>query len=249
MMERAAAKISGEGRVTNPSTDGLEAQIDSLSTATEVLAFVRAATAHVMDLETRVEAYEVRIHALEELATTNTAALAEAHKAMAKMALCLASLLDLHGIATQATVYAGTYALSGDTKLDTLRHFICELAVAEESCNGIILNPVDAQKIDLIKTEEGGTNKGAYVCRDPLGGTLRVPTYWSMPVVATNSMPQGKCLAGDFSKAVIYDRMNATVDISEQHSDYFVKNKIAIRCEERLLLAVLRPSAFRYGSI
>ena len=155
----------------------------------------------------------------------------------------------LAGIAHQASPYAGTYAAAGDTPLDTLRHAILELENVEEMCTGIIVNPVDAHRIDLIKSEEGGTNKGKYVAADPLGGMLTVRTTWGRPTVVTRSMPAGKFLAGNFGLVVIGDRMDATVDVSENVNDDFVKNRIVLRAEERIALAVLRPSAFRYGSI
>ena len=110
------------------------------------------------------------------------------------------------------------------------------------------MHRVDCASIDLIKTENGGANKGAYVVGDPLGGTQLVKTYWSRPVVSTNAMPAGRFLAGDFGMAIIGDRMGAVVDISTEHADYFTSNKVAIRAEERLSLACLRPSAFRFGS-
>ena len=68
----------------------------------------------------------------------------------------------LHGVAHQATAYAGTYTAASDTKLDTLRHAIAELEVADEEATAMILNPKDVHDIDLIKTEEDGTaNKGS----------------------------------------------------------------------------------------
>ncbi|MEK7750434.1 MAG: phage major capsid protein [Acidobacteriota bacterium] len=154
----------------------------------------------------------------------------------------------LHGLIPQATSYAGSYAAAGDTKLDRLRHAVLELEDGDEACTGFVLNPRDAHDIDLIKTEEGGVNKGSYVVGDPLGGTLLVKTYWRRPVVETNSITAGTFLAGDFGKALIADRMDATIDLSESHDDFFVKNKVAIRAEERMTLCVLRPSSFLTGS-
>ncbi len=157
----------------------------------------------------------------------------------------------LNGIATQATSYAGTYAAAGDTKLDKLRHIILELEAADEQCSAFVLNPKDVHDIDLIKNEQNGVNTGTYVVGDPLstaGGTLRVKTLWNRPIISTNSMSSGRFLAGDFSKAIVLDRMDATVDVSEEHSTFFTENKIAVRAEERVAIAVLRVGAFRYGS-
>lgn len=46
----------------------------------------------------------------------------------------------------------------------------------------------------------------------------------------------------------IRDRQETTVEISTQHSDYFTKNKIAVRAEKRLALICKRPAAFITGS-
>ena len=156
----------------------------------------------------------------------------------------------LNGLITQATAYAGTYNVAGDTKLDKLRHAILEAEAADEIVTGLVLNPKEVHDIDLIKTEEGGAAKGSYIVGDPLGGVRQVKTFWGKPVVSTNSMPAGKFLLGNFAQqAEVFDRMDATIDVSTEHENYFIKNLVAIRAEERLALAVYRPSAFIYGSI
>jgi hypothetical protein len=38
--------------------------------------------------------------------------------------------------------------------------------------------------------------------------------------------------------------MEGNIRVSEQHSDFFVRNAIAILAEERLALAVKRPESF-----
>ena len=43
--------------------------------------------------------------------------------------------------------------------------------------------------------------------------------------------------------------MEAIVEISDSHADYFTRNMLAIRAEERLCLQVMRPAAWIYGSM
>ncbi len=154
----------------------------------------------------------------------------------------------LSGLTTQAGAYAATYVAGSDTKVHTLRHAILELADLEEECNGFVLHPKDFHDIELIRDESGGANTGKFLVGDPLGGALAVRTLWGRPCVITRSMTSGKFLAGNFAAAIIGDRMDATIDLSYEHSTYFTENKVAIRAEERVALAVLRTSAFCYGS-
>jgi len=154
----------------------------------------------------------------------------------------------LHGLCHQASAYAGTYTSAGDSTIDKLRHIILEMAMVEEEVTGFVLNPKDWHDAELVKTAAGGTNTGSYIIGDPSGGVLSVPTVWNRPVVATTAMPVGHFLAGNFANAVIGDRQGATIDMSDSHDDYFIKNKIAVRAEERVSLAVLRTASLIYGS-
>lgn len=156
----------------------------------------------------------------------------------------------LSGFVPNSTAYAGTYLVTNDNKLDTLRHAILEAEIANEFVTGIVMHPKDVHDIDLLKTEEGGVaNKGSYLISDPTGALVMVPTYWGKPVVQTTAMTSGKFLVGAFAtQSKIYDRMEAVIDISTEHSDYFIKNLVAIRAEERLALAIFRTTAFTYGS-
>jgi hypothetical protein len=42
--------------------------------------------------------------------------------------------------------------------------------------------------------------------------------------------------------------MQSTVEVSRDYSDFFVKNMMAILCEERLALVVYRPEALVQGA-
>lgn len=151
------------------------------------------------------------------------------------------------GLCTDATAYAGTYAAAGDTKIDVVNNALAELEAAEYMADGIIINPVDWRKIQKIKEEQGGTNKGAYIMGGPR--TTGAPNIWDTPIVKTTAMPVGSFLVGNFQIAAqIFDREGAQIDISTEHSDFFVKNLVAIRAEERLALVVYVPGAMRYGT-
>ena len=156
----------------------------------------------------------------------------------------------LNGIVTQATAYdSGTYAVSGDTKLDTLRSMILQARLALYPVDGIVLNPRDLAMIEKIKTEEGGANKGVYVVGDPKTGTQQ-KLLWGKPVVESDSIPYQHALVGAFGLgAIIFDRMQAVIDISFEHSTNFTTNQATVLAEERLALAVVRPASFIYGTI
>jgi len=71
------------------------------------------------------------------------------------------------------------------------------------------------------------------------------PKVWRMPLVDTPAIDEGTALVGAFGTgAQLYDREEASIRISEQHSDFFVRNAIVILAEQRLALAVKRPEAF-----
>ncbi|WP_028477922.1 phage major capsid protein [Nocardia sp. CNY236] len=101
----------------------------------------------------------------------------------------------------------------------------------------IVMNPADAEGIDLTKDANGRYYYGGPFAID----ALRV---WRLPVVESETQPAGTALLGDFNKAVIWDREQTTVTMTDSHADFFIRNMVAILAEERLAFAVTRPSAF-----
>jgi HK97 family phage major capsid protein len=156
-------------------------------------------------------------------------------------------LEHISGLVPNAAAYAGTFNATGDTRLDTLRNAICELATADETPDFCVLNPADTRRIDLIKDQ--ASNVGNYVVGAPMQrARVSAKTYWGLLVIESNTMPQSTFLVGDSSKCRIVDRMSGTVEFSQSHADYFRLNMVAIRAEERVGLAILRTTSFLYGT-
>jgi HK97 family phage major capsid protein len=107
-----------------------------------------------------------------------------------------------------------------------------------------VLHHVDWARIELTKD-----STGQYIWANPRN--LAGPGLWGLPVVATEiSAMQGKLLVGAFATAAtLYDREEVNVEIATENDTDFIKNLITIRCEERVVLAVFRPTAFVYGSM
>lgn len=150
---------------------------------------------------------------------------------------------NLEGLVTAATAYAAPGGLAAGQLIDTLRLGALQVALAEYPANGIVLNPIDWAYIEMLKD---GQNR--YLIGNPQG-TLN-PTLWGLPVVATQAMTVDKFLVGAFDLAAqLFDRQDATVEVSTEDQDNFVKNKVTIRAEERLALAIYRPEALVYGDL
>lgn len=147
---------------------------------------------------------------------------------------------NLEGILT----VSGTQAQAFDTDLfTTTRRAISKVRLNGRSVpNGIGLNPIDVETIDLARENTGGANTGAYLGGGPFAMGPR--TLWGLPIVESEAFPAGTGVVADFTKAVLWDREQASVTVSDSHADFFTRNLVAILGEERVAFAVTRPSAF-----
>jgi HK97 family phage major capsid protein len=88
--------------------------------------------------------------------------------------------------------------------------------------------------------------------KDAHGQYLLGPAYvnaddarpWGLNVRVTTNAVANTALVGAFNQAQVFRRSGITIKITDSHEDYFVYNKLAVVAEERLALAVYRPSAF-----
>lgn len=149
---------------------------------------------------------------------------------------------NLLGIIPQATAFNNALRKVGDTKIDTLRRAILQCRIAEFRPNAIQLNPIDWADIELAKD-----STGQYIWVNV--GTGSEPMLWRLPIVDTNAIPSGQFLVGAFDMgAQVFDREDASVQVSTEDGNNFKNGMVTILAEERLALAVMRPESFIYGA-
>lgn len=103
--------------------------------------------------------------------------------------------------------------------------------------DGAIFHPLDWQDIRLLKTTDG-----RYIWGEP--SEMGPERIWGLNVVKTTAMTQNTALIGAFQYATqVFRRNEMTLAVSDQHSDFFIKNQMMLRAEERLALVVYRPTA------
>ena len=105
--------------------------------------------------------------------------------------------------------------------------------------DGITMNPADWSVTALMKTDGG-----EYLTAGPFA-SIQTPTLWGLPIAVTPVQEATKAVVGAFKQgAQIFRKGGIRVEASNSHADFFIKNLVAIRAEERLALAVYRPGAF-----
>jgi HK97 family phage major capsid protein len=148
------------------------------------------------------------------------------------------------GLAATSGVQAQPY----DTNLlVTLRKAKTKVRTVGRSIpTGYIINPTDVETLDLTTDLQGrfyfggpsGTLNNA-----GLAGNTTAP-LWNLPVIESESVPAGTAYVGDWRKAILWDREQSSITMSDSHASFFVQNLVAILAEMRAAFGVIQPSAF-----
>ncbi len=139
------------------------------------------------------------------------------------------------GLANQAGTLLEQYA---NSILQTTRKAITNLRVnGKTRPTAWVFNPADYETVELL---QDGQNR--YYFGGPMNsGPTRL---WGIPVAESHHVTEGSAWLGNWSKAVLWDREQATISVSDSHSDFFIRNMVAILGEMRAAFGLIRPSAF-----
>jgi HK97 family phage major capsid protein len=143
------------------------------------------------------------------------------------------------GLLLRATAPTITQGASESVADAILRQIAAISTTAMVRPSGIVMNPVDWTPTMTIKS-----TTGEYIGPSPFE-TPQVPTLWGLPVAITPSIAAKTVLVGAFAtQAQFFRRGGLRVEASNSHQDFFVRDLVAIRAEERGALCVYRPGAF-----
>lgn len=103
--------------------------------------------------------------------------------------------------------------------------------------SAFVMNPIDWENVELMRNGNGDFYGGG-----PFGA--RPNTLWGLPVIESEAVAVGTAWCADWRMGVIWDREQASIQVTDSHSDFFVRNLVAVLAEMRAAFAVLRPAAF-----
>lgn len=154
---------------------------------------------------------------------------------------------NLNGILNRTGILTGQTATGEPNVADAIFRAMTDISTNSPfTADGIVINPADYQTLRLAKDSNnqyygGGFFQGQY----GNGGVMEQPPVWGLRTVVTPAIAAGTVLVGAFRQGGSVIRRNGlSVEIANQNEDDFVNNRIAIRIEERLALAIRYPKAF-----
>ncbi|WP_156664817.1 phage major capsid protein [Mycobacterium sp. 852002-51057_SCH5723018] len=149
---------------------------------------------------------------------------------------------------------AGTTQVAFDTDiLTTIRHSFTELQNIGETPDAIVLNPADAETVDLTRWgAQGGLLTSGF---DHPSAVVGNSSNFFGPDdqikrVISPSIPQGTAIIGDFGTAVtLYLRESMSLLLNYWSESLFETNAFIMRAEMRCVIGVLRPKAFAIATL
>lgn len=131
---------------------------------------------------------------------------------------------------------------AGDKKSAAVRRAATRVLLANYEATAVVFHPLNWEDIELEEDNNGAFRVALSVA---VGAEKRI---WRLAVVDTPAIAEDTFLVGSFGLgAKVWDRRQATVEISTENRDNFERNAVTIRAEERLALEVARPESFVVG--
>ena len=130
---------------------------------------------------------------------------------------------------------------SAGTDLDAIVDAICTIRADRRNPTGMVIHPNDWFSTGFLLAKD---STGQYLVGDPRASVDALSNLWGLRVVVTPAMTENTVLVGDFRQAVVADREQSALYVTDSHKDWFGRNLLAVLAEERLAFGVLDPDAF-----
>lgn len=121
---------------------------------------------------------------------------------------------NFEGLAT----VSGTQAQAWDTNIfTTTRRAKTKVRTVGRSVpTAYLFNPVDVETMDLLQDNEARFYRGGPV--GTIGGALGTAPLWDLPVIESEAVPAGTGWVGDWRKAILWDREQSAITMSDSHA-------------------------------
>lgn len=144
---------------------------------------------------------------------------------------------NLRGILNTVGIGSVAVGVAPDQRLDAIHRAITTVRLAFIEPNGVGLHPSDFEDIRLMKNANGDYLYGSPAQAGP-------STVWGLPTLVTTAFPSGTGLVGKYDEAILWNREGISLAATDSHSDFFIRNLVAILAEMRAAFGVPRPGAF-----
>lgn len=154
--------------------------------------------------------------------------------------------INMTGILNRSGILTET-STGPDDNLDAIfRAMTAVEDTTQLAVDAVVVNPLDYQDMRLSRDANeqyfgGGPFTGAY----GNNGFQLGPGIWGQRTVVTSAIAQGTALVGAFAiGGQVLRKGGVSVEMTNSDDVDFQHNRVALRVEERVLLAVYQPSAF-----
>lgn len=146
---------------------------------------------------------------------------------------------EFEGITVAVTQTVGSAGTDIDAIVDAIRTV---RFTGRRRPDAMVINPLDWYSVNFLLAKNGVN--GGYLIGDPRASTEQLNTLWGLKVVVTDAMAENTALVGDFRFAMRWAREGVSISVSDSHSDFFIRNLLAILGERRDAFGVLDVQAF-----
>lgn len=107
--------------------------------------------------------------------------------------------------------------------------------------NAVVVNSADWYSSSFLMAAD---TAGNFLIGDPRASIDQLNSIWGLRVIVNDGITAGTQLVGDFSHALIGDREQAAIYMTDSNRDLFERNILTLLAEQRLGFGVDAPKAF-----